>query len=130
MLSPHPDDAVLSCWHALTGPGDVRVVNVFTAVPDGGAASRCAWWDRLTGASNPSARMRERLIEDAEALRLAGRTALNVGFLDGQYRAGEQSAEAVAERAAAVLSRACRARGGRRSRCRTGGGSGAGAVRV
>jgi hypothetical protein len=29
ILSPHFDDAVLSCWHALASAGEVLVVNVF-----------------------------------------------------------------------------------------------------
>ena len=97
VLSPHPDDAVLSCWHVLAHPGDVIVVNVFTGVRDGLEASRLAWWDRLTGASSASDRMRDRLAEDAEALALAGRVAVNLGFVPGQYRSSDQSAEGVAE---------------------------------
>jgi LmbE family N-acetylglucosaminyl deacetylase len=103
VLSPHPDDAVLSCWHVLSDPGDVIVVNVFTGVGGGVPASRLAWWDRLTGASSASDRMRDRLAEDAEALGLTGREAVNLGFLDGQYRPGDQPVEALADRLAAVL---------------------------
>ena len=36
VLSPHLDDAVLSCWHVLGREGDVRVVNVFTGSPEDG----------------------------------------------------------------------------------------------
>ena len=35
ILSPHLDDAVLSCWHVLTQPGEVMVINVFAGVPAG-----------------------------------------------------------------------------------------------
>lgn len=83
VLSPHPDDAVLSCWRLLTAADDVHVINVFTAAPD---ASRVAWWDRLTGAVDGAERMRERLIEDQQALARAGRSAVNLGLLDGQHR--------------------------------------------
>jgi len=44
ILSPHFDDAVLSCWQLLSGSGDVVVINVFagsrrrTPRPDGGTA--------------------------------------------------------------------------------------------
>lgn len=106
VLSPHPDDAVLSCWRVLTGRGDVTVVNVFTGAPNGSEESRSAWWDRLTSARSSARRMRDRLVEDAEALALAGRTATNLDFLDAQYRDGDQAVEAVAERLAAVLDRA------------------------
>lgn len=72
VLSPHPDDALLSCWNLLAGAGDVTVVNVFTAPPGGSDHSHWGWWDRLTGAADWAQRMRERLEEDAAALRLAG----------------------------------------------------------
>ena len=108
VLSPHPDDAVLSCWHLLTDPGDVMVINVFTAAPAACSQAHPAWWDRLTGASSSPDRMRDRLAEDAEALGHAGRKALHLGFLDGQYRTEEQSVHAIVERLAAVLDPAMR----------------------
>ena len=46
ILSPHLDDAVLSCWHVLSGPADVRVINLFAGLPALGAAP--GWWDRRT----------------------------------------------------------------------------------
>lgn len=100
VLSPHLDDAVLSCWHVLTDPGDVTVVNVFTGMPVEGGHP--AWWDRLTGASSSQERMRERLAEDAEARSLVGRSAIDLGFLDDQYRKGPQPVEDIAERITAV----------------------------
>ncbi|HYF25333.1 MAG TPA: PIG-L family deacetylase [Baekduia sp.] len=100
VLSPHPDDAVLSCWRLLTAPGDVRVINVFTAAPDAAGPRRVAWWDQLTGAMDGGVRMRERLLEDQEALARAGRRARNLGFLDGQYRRGRQPADEIARRIA------------------------------
>jgi hypothetical protein len=103
VLSPHPDDAVLSCWHLLTHPDDVIVLNVFTAAPNGGGDPTGAWWDRLTGATSSEVRMRDRLAEDADALRLAERMAVNLGFLDAQYRTAEQSIDAVADKLATVL---------------------------
>ncbi|HEX6388883.1 MAG TPA: hypothetical protein VFZ89_05545, partial [Solirubrobacteraceae bacterium] len=97
--------AVLSCWWLLTAPDDVHVINVFTAVPD---ASRVAWWDRLTGAQDGAARMRERLAEDAQALARAGRSAVNLGLLDGQYRRTSQPAAQIADRVARVIGRGAR----------------------
>jgi LmbE family N-acetylglucosaminyl deacetylase len=84
ILSPHPDDAVLSLWHLLARPGEVAVVNVFGGSPEGHSGD--AWWDRLTGAEDSVARMSQRHAEDREALALAGREPANLGFLDGQYR--------------------------------------------
>jgi hypothetical protein len=86
ILSPHLDDAVLSCWHVLSGPGEVAVVNVFAGSPS--ADSDPGWWDRMTGAADSAGRVRERVVEDREALGLAGREPVNLSFLDEQYRNG------------------------------------------
>ena len=95
ILSPHLDDAVLSCWHVLGRDGDVKVVNVFTGSPEDGQGDFA--WDRLTGARDSVERMRERVAEDAAALRRAGRTGTNLGLLDNQYRSnGIAPAEVVA----------------------------------
>jgi LmbE family N-acetylglucosaminyl deacetylase len=84
VLSPHPDDAVLSAWSVLRRPGPVRVVNVCAGVPPPGPPPR---WDGLTGARDAAERMRERLAEDRAALARAGREAVYLDFLDHQYRA-------------------------------------------
>jgi len=84
VLSPHFDDAVLSCWHVLSGPTEVEVVNVFTGAPAEGRPA--AWWDRATGASDSVERMRERLEEDRNALAVAGRRSVELGLLENQYR--------------------------------------------
>ncbi len=94
ILSPHFDDAVLSCWHLLVGPGEVLVVNVFAGEPPTGVLG---WWDRFAGASESSAAVRARVQEDRRALALAGRTAVNLPFLDRQYRQGEQAAAEIVE---------------------------------
>ena len=83
VLSPHLDDAVLSCWHVLEGSEAVTVVNVFTGSPAPG--TRPPRWDRVTGARDPVARMRERREEDRRALGLAGRASVDLGLLDAQY---------------------------------------------
>ncbi len=88
ILSPHLDDAVLSCWHLLVGPGDVTVINVFAGVP--ASTSPLGAWDQLTGARNSEQRVRERIEEDRVALALAGRKPVNLGFLDEQYRDTDQ----------------------------------------
>jgi LmbE family N-acetylglucosaminyl deacetylase len=87
ILSPHLDDAVLSCWQILTQPGDVTVINVFTGVPTG--REEPAWWDRYTGAADSGERVRERIEEDRRALSLAGRIPVNLDLLDAQYRGGK-----------------------------------------
>ncbi len=88
ILSPHLDDAVLSCWHVLTQPNEVAVINVFAGVPAN--ADGPAWWDRYTGATDSAQRARDRVEEDRRALALAGRGAVNLELLDDQYRHGEQ----------------------------------------
>jgi len=97
VLSPHFDDAVLSCWHVLEG-GAATVATVFSASPPAGTSG---WWDRLTGEPDSVARMRERRREDEVALDLVGARSLELGLLDEQYRAnGSVPALADALRAA------------------------------
>jgi LmbE family N-acetylglucosaminyl deacetylase len=88
ILSPHLDDAVLSCWHLLTQPGEVVVINVFAGAPE--RRGDVAWWDRYTGATDSRDRVRERIEEDRAALSLTGRAAVNLDLLDEQYRDSEQ----------------------------------------
>jgi LmbE family N-acetylglucosaminyl deacetylase len=91
ILSPHLDDAVLSCWHLLSGQGELRVVNVFAGVPSG----THGWWDRITGADDSAERVRERRAEDRAALAIAGREATNLDLLDAQYRVNGSEPSAV-----------------------------------
>jgi hypothetical protein len=88
VLSPHFDDAVLSCWSVLTGAGPVRAVNVFAAVPRSGFVTQ---YDRVCGARDSADHVRRRAAEDVEALELAGRAPVNLPFLDRQYRRPWQS---------------------------------------
>jgi LmbE family N-acetylglucosaminyl deacetylase len=78
VLSPHFDDAVLSCWSVLAGGRDVEVVNVFTGGPDAGLSEA----ELLTGADDPPARARQRAGEDREALAVAGARSRNLDLLD------------------------------------------------
>ncbi|WP_183095124.1 PIG-L deacetylase family protein [Nocardioides stalactiti] len=96
ILSPHLDDAVLSCWHVLCGPGDVRVINVFAGSPPPGSGA--SWWDQQTGATDSAARMEERRAEDAEAIAVAGRSAIHLDFLDQQYEPAGQSVGGIVAR--------------------------------
>lgn len=94
ILSPHLDDAVLSCWHLLCGPGDVTVINVFAGSPPPGTGP--SWWDQLTGATDSAERMAERRAEDRAAFAIAGRTATCLDFLDEQYTPAGQSVDEIA----------------------------------
>jgi len=96
VVSPHLDDAVLSCWHVLEA-GGATVVTVFAGVPGPGTHG---WWDRLTGSDDSAARVRERLREDDAALGLAAASSVRLELLDEQYRrngALPRVAEALAE---------------------------------
>jgi LmbE family N-acetylglucosaminyl deacetylase len=95
ILSPHLDDAVLSCWHVLLAPGEVEVINVFAGIPPDTAEP--AWWDQLTGAISSPSRVRERVREDREALAVAGRASVNLGFLDDQYRTAQQPIQPIVD---------------------------------
>lgn len=99
ILSPHLDDAVLSCWHVLREPGDVRVVNVFAGLPGRGAAP--GWWDR---GSEPREMVKTRRAEDAAALASAAREARNLPLLDCQYRDGDQPPAPLLEALRSALS--------------------------
>ncbi len=99
ILSPHLDDAVLSCWRVLTGPADVHVINVFAGLPAPDAAP--GWWD---GRSEPRAMVTARRAEDAAALALTGRQPLNLPLLDRQYRDDDQQPAALIEALRPVLS--------------------------
>lgn len=83
ILSPHFDDAVLSCWTTLVAPGDVIVANIFTGRP---SHDVLAHYDRLAGAASSAELMARREAEDRTALARAGRRPTNLGFLESQYR--------------------------------------------
>ena len=101
VLSPHLDDAVLSCWHLLESDADLTIVNVFTGSPPPGTPA--PWWDRLTGAADPVERMRERRDEDRRALALAGRSAVAIDLLEAQYRRETLPLATIVERLRAAV---------------------------
>ena len=85
VVSPHFDDAVLSAWAVLERP-DVRLANVFTADPPNAGRT---YWEGLTRARGTvSDRIRERVLEDRDALALAGVLPVNLGFLESLYGGG------------------------------------------
>jgi LmbE family N-acetylglucosaminyl deacetylase len=100
ILSPHFDDAVLSCWHVLSSVEEVLVVNVFAGEPPAGTLG---WWDRFAGATDSTTIVRTRIEEDRRALTLAGANAVNLPFLDGQYRESDQAPAEIVEALRDVL---------------------------
>lgn len=85
VLSSHLDDAVLSASTALMS--GARLITVFAGIPP--VELSLTPWDRLTGATDSSMRMRERHDEDAGALRVLApesEPTLRLPFLDVEYR--------------------------------------------
>jgi hypothetical protein len=94
-VSPHLDDAALSASVALSGSG-ATTVTVFTALP--APDMPASWWDRLTGGSSSVERQRERLNEDAAAMRLLSARAVHLGEAEALYRDGDPDLGPVVER--------------------------------
>ena len=59
----------------------------------------------MTGARDPVQRMRERRAEDRRALACAGRSAVNLGFLDAQYGRRDSPAGRLLKRIPTLLER-------------------------
>ena len=89
VISPHWDDAVLSCWGLLSSGRELEVVNLFAGIPEN---ARAGIWEAIIGVSEPADRARRRLEEDALALARAGREARNLPLLDDRYRRQAQAA--------------------------------------
>ena len=84
-VSPHLDDAVLSCGHVLAASPGSHVVTVFSGGPT--RVWRLPAWDRSSGIFSPGANvMRVRRAEDDAALDLLGARACRLDFWDSQYR--------------------------------------------
>lgn len=81
ILSPHYDDAVLSCWHRVEQP-DSQVITVF-----GGAlnTTETGLWDRLTTQTNADYTHKIRQAENRKALVGTSATTIDLAFLDRQY---------------------------------------------
>ena len=92
IVSPHFDDAVLSCWSLVDGEGNVDVITVFTAGPPPGIVTD---WDSDTGVDSAT-RMGQRAEENRRALALAKRSPIDLGLLEGQYGGGGADVEVLA----------------------------------
>jgi LmbE family N-acetylglucosaminyl deacetylase len=97
IISPHLDDAVLSCWHAITtAPEPATVVTLFAGLPS--AAAKVAPWDRASGVTDPAEHVLRRRREDEAALGLCGARFVHCDFLDDQYRDWARPRRALIER--------------------------------
>ncbi len=83
IVSPHLDDAVLSCGQLLACHPDSVVVTVFAGVPGG---DRLTWWDAACGFRAGAEAVRARREEDRAALAVLGARPLWLDFQDRQYR--------------------------------------------
>ncbi len=84
VISPHLDDAVLSCGQLLAARPGSTVVTVFAGVPPR-ADELCTDWDRRCGFANAAAAIAARRAEDTRALALLRAKPLWLDFLDSQY---------------------------------------------
>jgi LmbE family N-acetylglucosaminyl deacetylase len=99
VLSPHFDDAVYSCWHALNNAA--RVVTVFGGFPEDEAPSA---WDLSTGFSSSREAIEARTAENTAALLPTNANACNLPFLDTVFRRPDElQAEDIHERLTDVL---------------------------
>lgn len=80
VISAHLDDAVLSCYAALSQ--SVTVVTVFAGFPPPGTLG---FWDAGGGATDSRERIAERRSEDREALARCGAELVHLDFHDVQY---------------------------------------------
>lgn len=96
VLSPHLDDAVLSCFAVLSRPGPARtVVTVFAGVPEPGAAGE---WDASQGVARSDEYMAERVADDLEVMAGLGVRAVHLPLLDQQYRTSRLTSRSLARR--------------------------------
>lgn len=94
VLSPHPDDAVLSLGATLARAAAlgaiVSVVTVFAGDPK--SARPAGDWDRRAGFLTAGEAARRRREEDFHACRVVGAEPLWLSFLDSQYGAAVEEA--------------------------------------
>jgi LmbE family N-acetylglucosaminyl deacetylase len=87
VISPHFDDAVMSCGHLLAAAGAALVVTVFggspSSIPNGVTP-----WDASCGFQQGDDVVAWRRHEEAQALEALGVTGNTLELLDGQYRGG------------------------------------------
>jgi LmbE family N-acetylglucosaminyl deacetylase len=85
VISPHFDDAVLSCGHWLARNPGVEVVTVCSGIPGPGVAASDGW-DALAGFTTADHAARARRAEDSAALATLGARQRFLDFLDRPYR--------------------------------------------
>ncbi|SDR60479.1 PIG-L deacetylase family protein [Paraburkholderia tuberum] len=92
VISPHLDDAVLSCGLLIAAHPRTVVCTVFTAPP---AENMTTDWDRAAGFADAFEAMRARQAEDREALGLLSAIPVHLLFRDAQYHASPDADELI-----------------------------------
>jgi LmbE family N-acetylglucosaminyl deacetylase len=92
VLSPHLDDAALSCGALLAAAPGALTITVFAGAPDDRAMQ--TEWDSACGFSNAGEAIAQRRAEDQAALAKLGAVAVWLDFCDSQYRQPAQPAQA------------------------------------
>jgi LmbE family N-acetylglucosaminyl deacetylase len=100
VISPHLDDAVLSCGQLLAGSPGCEVVTVFTAGPP--TWNGLTPWDASCGFRAGDDVVAARKLEDAGALALLGARPRWLDLVEGQYDDGT-AVDLVADRLARAL---------------------------
>jgi hypothetical protein len=88
VVSPHFDDAGLSCVSLMARNPHAVVLTVFGGGP--ARIRRLSRWDRASGFSRGDDVVGTRVAEDAHACGLVGATPLPLGHWDSQYRNAKQ----------------------------------------
>ncbi len=111
VVSPHLDDAVLSCGEVISRLDQCVVLTVFAGSPSSWDVHRL-WDNDICGFADGTDVVTARLREDDAALACLGASAARLGFLDEQYREpttalsveeiGDQIAAAIEELKATV----------------------------
>ena len=83
VVSPHLDDAVLSCGDLLSARPSATVLTVFAGTPPNPGV--LTDWDAAPGFSSAGEAMQSRRQEDQAALQILGATPRWLDFLDSQY---------------------------------------------
>ncbi len=87
VVSPHLDDAVLSCARHLEAHPGSHLVTVFAGGPKN--VGRISDWDRAAGFTEGDDVMAARRTEDHSAASLLSATTCHLDYWDGQYRSSE-----------------------------------------
>jgi LmbE family N-acetylglucosaminyl deacetylase len=82
VVSPHLDDAVLSCGQLMAGRPDCVVATLFTACPE---VAQSTPFDASCGFADSTTAMIARMLEDHQACERLSAKPVHLGFLDGQY---------------------------------------------